>query len=106
MRQAVLACLLPFEYFAAERWWSGLKRISAQGRSISNRVVGHVSLIRKVILAGARAILPVYRTSPSSVLFREAGPLPPKIKQDKKARKTILHIHRLGTRHPLNKRVI
>lgn len=39
MRQAVLSCVLHTAYFAAETWWPGFKRISTQGRLISNRVV-------------------------------------------------------------------
>lgn len=105
VRQAVLACVLPTALYAAETWWPGLHRRSAQGRLISNRVAGHITLIRKVILAGARAILPVYRTTPTSALFRESGLLPPEIELNKRSRQAILRTYRLDTRHPLRKRI-
>lgn len=105
LRQAVLACVLPIAYFAAETWWPGLNRISAHGRSISNRVAGHVSLIRKVDLAGARAILPVYRTTPTPVFYRGAGILPPVLELNKRSQQAILRAHQLDPYHPLRKRI-
>lgn len=64
-----------------------------------------MNTIRKVILTCARAILPVYRTTPTPILFREAGLLPPEIELDKRCRKAILRAHRLDARHPLRRRV-
>lgn len=82
------------------------QKISLQGRSISNRVEGHLSLIRKVILTSARAILPVYRTTPSPALFRETGLLPPELQLNKKSRQAIIRSYHLDPRHPLKKRII
>ena len=71
-RQAVAACVLPIAYFAAETWWPGKTR--AKGiKTINNRVGSHVKLLDKVQSAAARAILPVYRTTPIPALLRESG---------------------------------
>lgn len=80
IRQAIIACVLPIAYYGAETWWLGRSRLTT--RQISNRVEGHVALLRKVVLAGTRAILPVYRTKPAPILFREPGLLPPDLELD------------------------
>ena len=74
-------------------------------RTVSNRIEGHLSLLQKVISTSARAILPVYRTTPISALYREAGLLPLEVELDSRSRMATLHTHRFDTRHPLKRRV-
>jgi hypothetical protein len=73
MQQAVTTCALRKVYFGAEAWWSGRAHPGPRTGSISNQVQGHLGQITKVILAGARAIIHVYRTTPIAVLHREKG---------------------------------
>ncbi|KAI0994572.1 hypothetical protein K3495_g13610 [Podosphaera aphanis] len=72
---AAVACVLPAAYYGSEAWWPVRTRQGTQGR-ISNRVDSLLQLLDKVILSSARAILPVYRTTPIAALHRESG-LPP-----------------------------
>jgi ribonuclease HI len=44
-----------------------------------NRVDSHLRLLEKVVLTGARAILPVYKTTQAAALYREARLRPPEI---------------------------
>ncbi len=60
LQRAVKACVLKKGYFAAETWWPGRSRVT-NGKRTSNRVGSHLSLLEKVVLTGARAILPVYK---------------------------------------------
>ena len=65
MQQVVNACVLRKLYFAAETWWPGRSRPdhTCTGREpsqVSNRMEGILNKLSKVIIAGARAILPVY----------------------------------------------
>ncbi|CCU81551.1 endonuclease/reverse transcriptase [Blumeria hordei DH14] len=106
LRQAVTACVLPIAYYGAETWWPGLTRAFSPTRTVSNLVKGHLSLLQKVVRTSARAILPVYRTTPASALYREAGISPPEIALDSKLRQAPLRIHRLYPRHPHRRRNI
>ncbi|CCU81781.1 reverse transcriptase, putative [Blumeria hordei DH14] len=101
IRQTILACTFPIAYYGAETWWPG--RIRYRNRLISNRVEGHLSTLRKVILTGARAILPVYRTTPIPILYRESGLLPPDLELDSKSKFAALRIQRLDPRHPFRR---
>lgn len=100
LRRAVIACVLPIAYFAAETWWPGRTR---QGPSapISNRADTLLNILSKVVLIAARAILPVYRTTPTGVLHRESGLPPPEITLNAQALAATICIRRLDTRHPL-----
>jgi hypothetical protein len=75
LQRAVTAYVLKKGYFAAKTWWPGRSRRTATGR-ISNRVDSHIRLLEKVTLSGARAILPVYRTTPIAALLKESQILP------------------------------
>lgn len=105
VRQAAIACIFPIVFYAAETWWPGHNKTTKTGHIVSNRVEGHLNFIRKVVLACARAILPVYRTTPIPILYKESGLLPPDIELNKRSRKAILRIHQLDPRHPLRKRI-
>ena len=52
-------------------------------------------------LATARAILPVFQTTPSISLLRETGLLPAEITLDNIALRTAVRTRRLDPRHPL-----
>ncbi|KAF7139722.1 hypothetical protein CNMCM5793_007559 [Aspergillus hiratsukae] len=102
MQQAVTACVLRKVYYGAETWWPG--RFRPGPPQISNRVEGHLKRITTVILAGARAVLPVFRTTPVSVLHRESGLLAPQIELDQVASLATTRLRRLDPYHPLRKR--
>jgi hypothetical protein len=58
----------------------------------------------KVTLTSARAILPVFSTTPSSALIRESGLSPPELKLDAIALRATVRIRRLDLQHPLRAR--
>lgn len=49
LRQAILACVLPSAFFGSETWWPGIYKITEQGCTTSNRVMGHLDTLRKVV---------------------------------------------------------
>jgi ribonuclease HI len=100
LRRATTACVLPIAYFAAETWWPGRTR-QGSGAPISNRVDSLLELLSKVVLTAARAILPVYQTTPTGVLHRESGLPPPEIALNSQALAATVRLRRLDTRHPL-----
>jgi hypothetical protein len=104
MRQAIIACVLRKVYFGAETWWPGRARPGSYIGTISNQVQGHLDQVTKVILAGARAILPVYCTTPIPVLYRESGLLPAEVELDYIAASATVRLRRLDPYHPLYRR--
>ena len=56
------------------------------------------------MLTSARAILPVYRTTPTAALHRESGLLPPELHLDARSIAATVRLRRLDTRHPLLRR--
>ncbi|EED11447.1 hypothetical protein TSTA_007370 [Talaromyces stipitatus ATCC 10500] len=73
------------------------------GQDISNRVGEHLEKLTKVILIGARAVLPVFRTTPKPVLYRESGFSPPEIELDQIALLATVCLRRLDPYHPLRR---
>ncbi|CCE34857.1 uncharacterized protein CPUR_08796 [Claviceps purpurea 20.1] len=78
VRQAVMACVLPTALYGAEAWYGGRLKPAANGSAagkdhVSARLGGHIDDIQKVLNAAARAILPVWRTTPNGLLCREAA---------------------------------
>ncbi|KAM4063396.1 endonuclease/exonuclease/phosphatase [Hirsutella rhossiliensis] len=78
MRRAVCACVIPVLLYAAEAWYPGPKsprwtKPSKEGPSGIGKLVKKMS---KALYTSLRAILPVWRTTPTNVLHREAG-IPP-----------------------------
>lgn len=100
IRQAVTACVLPIAYFAAETWWPGREK-RTHSAVTSNRVDKLLRLLGKVTLTSARAILPVFSTTPSAVLLRESGLSPPELKLEEIALRATVRIRRLDAQHPL-----
>lgn len=105
LHRAVTASVLKKCYYAAETWWPGRSRQSAKGR-ISNRIDGHLQLLEKVTNSSARAILPVFCTTPTAALLKEAGVLPPEIQLNLHAQAYAARTARLDPYHPLRQRVV
>ncbi|KAI9034733.1 uncharacterized protein KD926_006350 [Aspergillus affinis] len=104
MRQAIKACVLSKVYYSTETWWPGSSRLDLHTGTISNRVQGHLNRVTKVILAGARAVFPVYRTTLIPALYRESGLLPAEIELDYIAAAATVRIRRLDPYYSLRRR--
>jgi ribonuclease HI/exonuclease III len=107
LQQVASACVLRKAYYGAETWWPGCTRPrpgSGPGPQISNRVGTHLQKLSKAVLAGARAILPAYRTIPLPVLYRESGFLLPQLELEQIANSATVRIRRLDAYHPLRTR--
>ncbi|KAI0999349.1 hypothetical protein K3495_g8847 [Podosphaera aphanis] len=70
-------------------------------RTHSNRVDSALEQHAKVVHASARAIFPVYRTTPITALRRETGIPSPEIALDGHCRAALVRQRRLDSRHPL-----
>jgi ribonuclease HI/endonuclease/exonuclease/phosphatase (EEP) superfamily protein YafD len=104
LQRAVKACVLKKAYYAAETWWPGQIR-TVRNKTTSNQTAALVRKLEKAVLAGARAILPVYRTTRKAALYREARLRPPEIELDLIAQTYAVRTARLDPNHPLRHRV-
>jgi hypothetical protein len=78
LRKATIACVYPSLLYGAECWYRGRTkppRTLKPGRPAEvNTYVGwHISAMDKTLAIAARGILPVWRTTPTATLFRDAG---------------------------------
>ncbi|APA06564.1 hypothetical protein sscle_02g013340 [Sclerotinia sclerotiorum 1980 UF-70] len=102
-RRVAVACVLKKCYFASETWWPGRTRLkkNASNVSISNVVDNHINLLNKVILTCAKAILPVYKTTNTAVLYEEAKLRPSEIELNLASQTYAVRTFRLDPYHPL-----
>jgi ribonuclease HI len=103
LRRAIVACVLPIAYYAAETWWPGRTR-PGPSRPISNQVDSLLQVLSRVVLTSARAVLPVYRTTPTAALHRESGLPPPEISLNTQALAATVCLRQLDQGHPLHRR--
>lgn len=103
LRKAAVACVLPIAYYGAETWWPGRTRPGTH-KPISCRMETSLQTLSKVTLTAARAVLPVYKTTPTAILYRESGLPPPEIALNSKALAATTRLKRLDQRHPLLQR--
>ncbi|KAI0992722.1 hypothetical protein K3495_g15463 [Podosphaera aphanis] len=73
LRNAALAAALPVLLYGAEVWWRGHTCLR-RGRQTSTRSQHLVNMISQALVTVARAILLVYKTTPTSALLRELVP--------------------------------
>lgn len=96
LRAAVLACVLPVLFYGFETWWSA--------EDGSRQPTGTKSMehsVQAVITAAARAILPVWRTTPVAALSREAGLPSARIWLRYLSDRASFRLRRLDKSHPL-----
>lgn len=107
VRQAIKACVIPVVLYGAEVWYPGTTEFgSRNGKHFlkNSRNGKQVSRLNRAIISGLRAVLPVYKTTPLPILYRESGILPA-FELLKYARiRQALRIRSLDELHPLRQR--
>ena len=78
LRKATIACVYPSLLYGAECWYGGRTKPPrtlkpGRPREVSTGLGWHIALIEKTLVIAARGILPVWRTTPTATLFRDAG---------------------------------
>ncbi|KAG0152997.1 hypothetical protein PDIDSM_1956 [Penicillium digitatum] len=73
LRKAVITCVIPSLTFGTEAWYGGRNRPAKQASkgTVSARV-GWQSIIESTLALAIRGVLPVWRTTPTPSLFRDA----------------------------------
>ena len=99
-RSAALTTILPVLLYGSTTWWPAS---SSSRRDGTKRLAPEVDA---VLLRAARAILPVWRTTPRSVLRREAAIPPARVLLDHLSASAMLRLHRVDSYHPLHARML
>ena len=110
LRTAVVTCVLPSLLYGTEAWYAGRTKPARHSRglldyTVSTRVGWHVNTIDKTLALALRGVLPVWRTTPSITLFRDAG-LPSAIVALEEAKlRFALRLQIVDDKHPLVRRI-
>jgi ribonuclease HI len=113
LRLAVKTCVLPTALYGSEAWYAGrmkpnnnrARAAANDGKPVSAKLGWHIQELQKVINVAARAVLPVWRTTPVAVLHKEAG-LPPATVVLEEAKLRFAHrLQVLDPLHPLVSRL-
>ena len=92
VRQAVQGCAFATLFYGAETWY---------GRSTSQTVL---TMIQRAINRAARAVLPVYKTTPIPILLRETGWAPALVWLEMIHDRCVARTAAADSRHPLRTR--
>lgn len=95
MRQAAYACILPILTYAAPAWWPGKKRLDKVGNAIRNGVEGHLNRLNKIQKIALRTILTAWRTTPITIMQREAATSPIEYTLDHLCKLASARLHKL-----------
>lgn len=104
MRKAVIACVLPSALYGAEAWYAGRRRSSARGTDVSTRKGWHIDLINAVIVMAARAVLPIWKTTPNMTILRDAGLPTGELALEQLKSRQAVRIAAVEETHPLTRR--
>ncbi|ODM16230.1 hypothetical protein SI65_08326 [Aspergillus cristatus] len=108
LRQATIACVVSVLCYGAEAWWPGMKRpaqdSSGRQKPISNRASIQLACLDRVLRSALLRVLPVYKTTQTAVLHREAAIPPMELLLNQRRRGLAIRVHKLDTRHPLHRR--
>ncbi|KAM4054427.1 reverse transcriptase (RNA-dependent DNA polymerase) [Hirsutella rhossiliensis] len=106
VRRAVCACVIPVLLYAAEVWYPGSTRPrwTKPGKEGPSRIGHLVKKMSKALYTSLRAILPVWRTTPTNVLHREAGIPPVPLLLEARRTAFAARLKSLDEAHPLVKR--
>ena len=78
LRKAVITCVLPRITYGCEAWYGGRTKPprimrEARPKEVSCRLGWHITTVERALALSARAVLPAYRTTPTTTLFRDSG---------------------------------
>ncbi|XP_044714695.1 reverse transcriptase (RNA-dependent DNA polymerase) domain-containing protein [Hirsutella rhossiliensis] len=105
VRRAVCACVIPVLLYAAEVWYPGSTRPrwTKPGKEGPSRIGHLVKKMSKALYTSLRAILPVWRTTPTNVLHREAGIPPVPLLLEARRTAFAARLKSLDEAHPLRR---
>lgn len=110
LRKAVITCVLPSILYGSEAWYGGRQKAGIQTPNNRNPLVsaglgGHIDIVNNTIALAARGVLPVWRTTPTATLFRDAGLPSGEVALEEAKIRFATHLQTVDTQHPLARRI-
>jgi hypothetical protein len=111
LRKATIACIYPSLLYGTECWYRGRTkspRTLKPGRPLepSAHVGWHIAAIDRTIAIAARGILPVWRTTPTTTLFRDARLPSAAVALEEAKLRFAAHLRTIDADHPLARRMV
>ncbi|OAA34078.1 reverse transcriptase [Beauveria brongniartii RCEF 3172] len=95
-RKAAWAVVMPTLFYGVDVWFPGSERVPK----------GHLGIIQKTLTAACRMILPSWKTTPKTTLWKEAGIPPAELLLQQIASRNANRWARLDVHHPLTRRLL
>ena len=110
LRKAVTTCVLPSVLYGTEAWYAGRTKPPRQYRTareeeVSARNGWHVEVVDKTLALAARGVLPVWRTTPTVTLFRDAGLPSAEVALEEAKLRFAMRLQTIDEQHPLVRRI-
>ncbi|KAF7566119.1 Dimer-Tnp-hAT domain containing protein [Pyrenophora tritici-repentis] len=111
LRKATIACVYPSLLYGTECWYRGRTKQPhtlkpGRPQEVSAYVGWHVAAIDKTLAIAARGILPAWKTTPTAVLFRDAGLLSAAAALEEAKLRFATHLRTIDADHPLTRRTL
>lgn len=109
LRMAVITCVIPTALYGAEAWYGGRTKPpdnpAQSGKDqVSARLGWHVHEIQRALTLAARAAIPVWKTTPTSVVYRDSGLPTAQATLDQALYRFSYRLRTVDRMHPLAKR--
>jgi len=110
IRKAVITCVLPTALYGAEVWYAGRTRpprnTSQTGKDyVSTKLGEHIKQLQRVIDTAARSVLPVWKTTPTITLCRDAALPTAEVALEEVRLRFAFRLHSVDAYHPLVSRM-
>jgi ribonuclease HI len=110
LRKAVITCVIPTALYGNEAWYGGRQKPArnasqAKKEMVSAKVGYHVDKIHKAMKLAARSVLPVWKTTPTDTVFRDAGLPTAQAALDEALYRFAYRLRTVDKTHPLARRV-
>ena len=109
LRKAVITCVVPTALYGMEAWYCGRRKPDPKAsrpleREVDARVGWHVDVVHRALTQAARAVLPVWKTTPTNTIFRDAGLPTAQAALDEALWRFSYRLHTVDEGHPLARR--
>ncbi|CZS92438.1 uncharacterized protein RAG0_02957 [Rhynchosporium agropyri] len=110
LRKALIACVLPSALYGTEAWYGGRRQAPDQNRqgradTVSCRLGGHIQAVEKALTIVLRGVLPVWKTTPNVVLFRDAAVSSAEAVLEEAKLRFAMRLQTVHEYHPLVRRI-
>lgn len=110
LHKAVTTCVLSSVIYGNEAWYGGKNRIAGYKRDgtakwVGTRIGSLVEMVGSALALAARGVLPIWRTTPLTTLYRDSGLPAPDVALEDAQSRFALRLQTVDENHPLVRRI-